>query len=597
MQKFEKEILNLKSGNELLLKENESLKTRFESINEILIIQENQMEPKTPNSAPSSYNNEKKQKNILKTWRNKVFELLIKLKKQEIRYKEEKNQIQKTFQETELRFSAQESQYKILQNLFECKKAELSQISAENKTLNEQFCLLKNKNEILTKKIAEDLQSSIELEKSVISMIKKYQNIEETFTLANKKLTLLDQRLEFSKNRLGVVRELNNPKMPVLNQEYNRRMNLLEMTTNISSIHSSNEPNVSYNLTQNDKKLENVNETQSKFKSEIEEEGLKLLQKEIKNIQQERDLLSSKFNSDMDLIKKQMEEMQNGYELVIKNLDIKLKELQESNDSKISEITKVKEELSQKIKEIDELEIKYEDLNNNFNFFKALGQKDILKDNQAFSNEKIKEMEEKLNDARREQAKALVIMRQMERSNNREKERLEELLRSTDSYYKDYIDKLKIKIVSLEKENNILSNSLKQQKLNKEIQNSIINIDNSKTNWNSQVNNDIFINNDEKCVNQFNNSRTSDSSSFWLDSRKNLNDTDSLINNQEEKIDFSNSKDDNKNSEILNQIRKIMGNLEMSDSEDLDANTLKKNELKNDKTGKKYKFKHNPKFR
>jgi hypothetical protein len=369
------------------------------------------------------------------------------------------------------------------------------------------------------------------------------------------------------------------------------------MTTNISSIHSSNEPNVSYNLTQNDKKLENVNETQSKFKSEIEEEGLKLLQKEIKNIQQERDLLSSKFNSDMDLIKKQMEEMQNGYELVIKNLDIKLKELQESNDSKISEITKVKEELSQKIKEIDELEIKYEDLNNNFNFFKALGQKDILKDNQAFSNEKIKEMEEKLNDARREQAKALVIMRQMERSNNREKERLEELLRSTDSYYKDYIDKLKIKIVSLEKENNILSNSLKQQKLNKEIQNSIINIDNSKTNWNSQVNNDIFINNDEKCVNQFNNSRTSDSSSFWLDSRKNLNDTDSLINNQEEKIDFSNSKDDNKNSEILNQIRKIMGNLEMSDSEDLDANTLKKNELKNDKTGKKYKFKHNPKFR
>jgi len=597
MLKFEKEILNLKSGNELLLKENESLKTRFESINEILIIQENQMEPKTPNSAPSSYNNEKKQKNILKTWRNKVFELLIKLKKQEIRYKEEKNQIQKTFQETELRFSAQESQYKILQNLFECKKAELSQISAENKTLNEQFCLLKNKNEILTKKIAEDLQSSIELEKSVISMIKKYQNIEETFTFANKKLTLLDQRLEFSKNRLGVVRELNNPKMPVLNQEYNRRMNLLEMTTNISSIHSSNEPNVSYNLTQNDKKLENVNETQSKFKSEIEEEGLKLLQKEIKNIQQERDLLSSKFNSDMDLIKKQMEEMQNGYELVIKNLDIKLKELQESNDSKISEITKVKEELSQKIKEIDELEIKYEDLNNNFNFFKALGQKDILKDNQAFSNEKIKEMEEKLNDARREQAKALVIMRQMERSNNREKERLEELLRSTDSYYKDYIDKLKIKIVSLEKENNILSNSLKQQKLNKEIQNSIINIDNSKTNWNSQVNNDIFINNDEKCVNQFNNSRTSDSSSFWLDSRKNLNDTDSLINNQEEKIDFSNSKDDNKNSEILNQIRKIMGNLEMSDSEDLDANTLKKNELKNDKTGKKYKFKHNPKFR
>jgi coiled-coil alpha-helical rod protein 1 len=593
MLKFEKEILNLKSNNEVMLKENESLKTRFESINEILIIQENQMEPKTPNSASLLYNNEKKQKNILKTWRNKVFELLIKLKNQEIRFKEEKNQIKKTIQETELRLSAQESQYKILQNLFESKKAELSQINAENKTLNEQFCSLKDKNVILTKKIAEDLQSSIELEKSVISMVKKYQNIEETFTLANKKLALLDQRLEFSKNRLGVVKELNNQKMPVLNQEYNRRINLLEMTTNISSIHSSNEPNVSYNLTQNDKKLENFNETQSKFKSEIEADGLKLLQNEIKNIQKERDLLSSKFNSDMDLIKKRMEEMQNGYELVIKNLNIKLKELQESNDLKISEITKVKEELSQKIKEIDELEIKYEDLNNNFNFFKALGQKDILKDNQALNNEKIKEMEENLNDARREQAKALVIMRQMERSNNREKERLEELLRSTDSYYKDYVDKLKFKIVSLEKENNILSNSLKQHRLTKEIQNSdnylnsIIKINDSKTNWNPQVNNDKFFNNDDKCVNQFNKTSTSDASSFWLDSRKNVNDTDSLINNQEENIDYSNSKDYNKNSEILNQIRKIMGNLEMSDSEDLDENTLKKNDLNNDKTGKK----------
>lgn len=80
--------------------------------------------------------------------------------------------------------------------------------------------------------------------------------------------------------------------------------------------------------------------------------------------------------------------------------------------------------------------------------------------------DRLAKMDTKLNEARREQAKAVVVMRQMERSTNREKDRMENLLKSCDTYYKEHLDKLQKKIVSLEKERNILMNTLRYLQMN-----------------------------------------------------------------------------------------------------------------------------------
>ena len=56
------------------------------------------------------------------------------------------------FKENETRLNEHESRYKILQNIFEDKKAEASQIISENSVLNERLTHFKEVNESLTKK-------------------------------------------------------------------------------------------------------------------------------------------------------------------------------------------------------------------------------------------------------------------------------------------------------------------------------------------------------------------------------------------------------------------------------------------------------------
>ncbi len=176
-------------------------------------------------------------------------------------------------------------------------------------------------------------------------------------------------------------------------------------------------------------------------------------------------------------------------------------------------------------------------------------------------------MDEKLNDARREQAKAVVVMRQMERSTNREKDRLENLLKSCDAYYKDHLTKLQNKIVSLEKERNTLMNNLRSA--------------NSQNNFKSQDFESLANSNKVSYLPSVSAEKaetTTEVTSFWLSSKENINvcddeDADDYVdtNNFGEEENEDND-DTNKNSEILQQIRRIMGNLELSDIEDESEN-------------------------
>ena len=147
-------------------------------------------------------------------------------------------------------------------------------------------------------------------------------------------------------------------------------------------------------------------------------------------------------------------------------------------------------------------------------------------------------MDKKLNESRREQAKALIMMREMERTSNRDKERMQELLKSSEAYYSGLVEKLKAKIVSLERERNILTNSVRQQATTVD--------------------------------NRVRSHHQTEYTSFWVDSGK---DEDEEEDESPVKLERSslgtgeemtgNSEDKN-NEEILEQIRNIMGKLEMS---------------------------------
>lgn len=506
---FENEIVKLKSKIESLKNDNSSLQIRLKSMNEILTLQENQLE--------SGHSNlEKRRIGLLNKWRSKVYELLIQLKSQEINFKQEKSFDQKEIDSYRQQIDDQSVKTRILENIIEDKKAEISVLNSDVSDLNEQISVLKDKNENLESKRKEDLQSSIQLKNFVDEILKNYQLIEESFRTANKKLNHLDQRVEFAKNRLGVIKALYTSKPE------NARANILDMTVTLSTIQGSIEPHV----------------TQMNQMDDVEDKIFVMT--ELKRVTDERDLLATKLQQDMQTMNEKLAKMKEEYELIIETLNSEVKELRLLNEQKKERIDQVGQQLEEKDNLYDDISRKYDELNSKFVQLKtelSVENEKLLRERESHFMEKLSKMDEKIKEARREQAKAVVQMRQMERSTNREKERIENLWKSSENYYKEHVKNLQEKLISVEKEKNILMNSLRQQGL-------------------------MFSTEDK--INDY----AEEVTSFWMDSGQHIEEDEICKDSDEEQL--CDNSDLNKNSEILQQIRKIMGNLELSDLDDED---------------------------
>jgi coiled-coil alpha-helical rod protein 1 len=620
-KQLEDDLAKSKSRYDLLANENSALQIRLKSISEILAIQEAQLENKSsssnsgisPSSSGLTNNNEKKRFGLLGKWRNKVFELLVQLKTQEISYKQEKNLENRSIQDCLSKLDEQINRNRILENVIEDKKAEITVLSNDNTHLNEQVNALKDVNEKLEKKCEQDLQSTTELKSFIDSLLKQYQTIEDSFKLANRKLTHLDQRVEFAKNRLGVIQALYNRRESHLKEEL-RRANLLEMTTNLSSIHGSlgiqnhhHESNLNNPTSLDHQQIQHSSLDPNQFIKNQNFDTANLMKQELNKVVHERDMLAQKLKTDFEDMDDKIIKMKSDYESIIINLNNQLKDLKEDNDLKQTEINEANREVANKINLYDELNKKYNDLELEMKNLREKLNTECeakLKTSELDYMDKLTKMDEKLNEARREQAKAVVMMRQMERSTNREKERMDNMLKSCETYYKDHIDKLKLKIISLEKEKNILMASLRQNNGSLQILpttsslNDLKQVDPTKSS-SLKINKWLETNNLVELSTTTSNNSSSQSSlakklaaannnereklmnnevtSFWLDSKQNEEMEGNENYEQEEYEEEEVYLETSKNTEILNQIRKIMGNLELSD---LDENENENNEDK-----------------
>jgi hypothetical protein len=331
-------------------------------------------------------------------------------------------------------------------------------------------------------------------------------------------------------------------------------------------------------------------------------------------------LLAEKLNTDMELVGEKVLKMKQDYEQVIRNLKQSLSELQEKNElheTKLVEAEqalKIKEQLYADLsKNFAELEKQYSDLKDEVN----LDVEHRVKQCEVDFMEKMAKMDEKLNEARREQAKAVVLMRQMERSSGREKERMESLLKSCDEYYQEHIKKLQANFISVEKEKNILATLVRQQQQGVSLDSNFLTSSNyvskyspgsvlkspvgffnkniiADTNWfeEDKKKSAEHKQTDESMLEA--NKNTSESrnaaaelTSFWLNSKQSINVEDSYQNEKTEEDhdgeecdsesnytrpslnnDTADESSETKNIEILQQIRKIMGDLQLSDGDD-----------------------------
>jgi hypothetical protein len=334
--------------------------------------------------------------------------------------------------------------------------------------------------------------------------------------------------------------------------------------------------------------------------------------------------------------------MKQDYEFVIENLNKNIHELRETDSLRQNELDQAREALQNKDKlydelsrEHDELKVKYEELKSGLNS----DFEHQLKKCEIDFMEKMTKMDEKLNEARREQAKAVVLMRQMERSTTREKERIENLLKSCDSYYQEHIKKLQAKLISIEKEKNMMANLLRQQNLSvdtnfasqlnykyspgavlkspstqpldffsqyHENSNSLNYDRNSMSSIENMVEKNVSMVNENYSIQKKSLDNAGNETSFWLNNSNSSVKNDESNNNllkefTSQNLDSNQSLNYNNNSnytnmstsdlmnqtnnsdikkiEILQHIRKIMGDLQLSDAEDENENNSKSNLL------------------
>ena len=578
--------------NGVLTKEIESFKIRLNSLNEILSLQEAQLEQ------TNDLTRQQKKQNLLSKWRSKVFDLLVKYKSIELLCKQERSTLNVTIKDLNDRLEHQSNQNRIYETLLDDKKTQLYSTLQDNNKLNDSFNKIRQENEQFRVSNEKNLQKTLDLKKFLDNMSNNYNKIEDCFKSATKKLVSLEQRIEYAHGRLNMVKVLQTHKETHYKDELKRLMNMSE---NLSSIHSLETNNF---LNENKAEKISTQHSSTQIVANTGDHENQLLKQELDKVLNERNMLTHKLQTDMSVMNERLSKIKEEYEYLIENLNNKVKNREDELDKREREMSKLKMDFQEKENMLNSLTTKYEKLTEQFELFKTQLELDLNKQFKMKEDsflEKLSKMESSLNEARREQAKAIVMMRQMERGNVRDKERMEKLNKDSEYFYKSNLDRLQMKIISLEKERNLLMNTIKQSGVNLNMteynvlaaatatltqqqqlisylppQNppQIHHLSSTHTSNKNEMDINKWLDRNDyqlMSINQSEKANTTETTtSIWLEDSKAENNQFGI---NEENSNAANNTSNSKiqeNNEILLQIRRIMGNLELSDIEDDD---------------------------
>jgi hypothetical protein len=296
---------------------------------------------------------------------------------------------------------------------------------------------------------------------------------------------------------------------------------------------------------------------------------------------QERNILATKLQDDMNSMNERLNQMKSEYEMTISKLDRQVNEYDMECKRKDAELVTLKSEYMQKTQLISALNMKLDDLNKKINDMQKIFEVEYdrqLSLKEKLYEEKMQQIEVKLNESRREQAKALVLMRQMERNVKRDKERSDALNKEMEMFYKTSLDKLQIKIISLEKERNILSQTIRQNGIHvNRHETDVLAVAMAHASKQISTNASFATQYKSNSNNSKNNTMNVDVTNNGLESAPDVDD-DAEHDNTSVWLETASGSTSANNNEILVQIRKIMGNLELSDIDDDDDDEEDDNE-------------------
>ncbi|CAG5123968.1 unnamed protein product [Candidula unifasciata] len=434
--KMEKEAVDNKlkiaeAENHKLTSTIELMEVRFQALKEILSIQEQKLD-----KARVGVTGKAKQASLLLTcWREKVFSLLVRQLMSDILHKGDIQGLQQKIHSLEDQLSASQAQVQVQQHSLADKLAQLQIELNKNQRLQEEC---ENTHQVA---VCLDDQSkrdyhSVELLAEFVHEMKK--QMDKTIEMMEQKSTDLkkcDQRVSFATNRMEFIKTQLARKWALAGGVARGTENLLPVSPGDRGDSRDSD---------------------------------KLVYQELEQLTQERDTLAAQLRADTEhwsvtvaeiraQLTKEVSSVKENMAVLEQQLQLKLQECRELAE----EVDNLKEDVQEKDNRIKQLQA---ELSRHERGIEHVLTEQRLQD-ELHWREQLTDLERKLNAAKREQAKAVVSLRQMEQSHQRRLQQAEDLLQTTEQHLRRQIEQLEARLRSVEKERNLMMATLRQEGL------------------------------------------------------------------------------------------------------------------------------------
>lgn len=394
----------------------ELLQVRVQSLSHMLALQEEELTRKIQPSDALESEFPKKCHLLLRRWRERVFVLMVQLKAQDLEHRNSMKGLRDQVAELQEQVKTQSQKQAILQRALQDKTAELEMERISTKTLQLELTRAQE-----GRQRQEQLSASAEEQlKSVVSAVNSTQtNLHNTMTRVDQavaRIPSLSNRLSYAVRKIHTIKGL-----------VARKLSLAQLRLE-SCPPPPPPPDADLCL-----ELEQLREERNRLDAELQLSA-HLIQQEVGRAREQGEAERRQLNEVAQQLEQELQRAQESLASVGQQLEAARQGQQESTE----EAASLRQELTQQ-QQI---------------YGQALQEKVVEVETRL--REQLSDTKRRLNEARREQAKAVVSLRQIQHKAIREKERNQELRRLQDEARKEEGQRLARRVQELERDKNLM---------------------------------------------------------------------------------------------------------------------------------------------
>nr|XP_020038935.1 coiled-coil alpha-helical rod protein 1 isoform X2 [Castor canadensis] len=405
----------------------ELLQVRVQSLMHMLTLQEEELTRKVQPLDALEPEFTKKYQSLLQRWREKVFALTVQLKAQEIEHRDHMKQLKGQVAELQEQVTTQSQEQAILQRSLQDKAAEVEVERLSAKALQMELSRAQEARRRRQQQTA-SAEEQLKLVASAISSSQIYlQSTMTKMEQAVARLPSLSNRLSYAVRKVHTIQGL-----------MARKLALAQLRLESCPSPPPQPPaDMDMNL-----ELQQLREERNRLDAELQLSA-HLIQQEVGRAREQGEAERQQLNKVAQQLEQELQRTQES----LASVGLQLEAARQGQEESTKEAASLRQELTQQ-QEI---------------YGQALQEK--VAEVETRLREQLLDTERRLNEARREQAKAVISLRQIQRKATREKERNQELRRLQDEARKEEGQRLTRRVEELERDKNLMLATLQQEGL------------------------------------------------------------------------------------------------------------------------------------